>query len=93
MLLQVLFLLKRRVTTFVVALKWTIFAMHIFDVNLQLGACGEGRRTLIAVVVLDLEMTLQMLLDVLFFEGAEATNVAFESFLLQVNSLIVTTQV
>lgn len=93
MLLQVLFLLERRVASFVVALERTIFAMHILDVNLQLGACGEGRRTLIAVVVLDLEMTLQMLFDMLLFKGSKTAYVALESFLFQVNSLIMTTQV
>ena len=67
--------------------------MDILDVNLQLGSSGEARRALIAVVVLDLEVTLQMFFDVLFFERAQPANVALESFLLQVDSLIVTTQV
>jgi hypothetical protein len=92
-LLQVLLLLERRVASLVLALERTILAVDIFDVNLQLSSCGEARRTLVAVIVLDLEVTLQMLLDVLLFEGAQAADVALEAFLLQVDSLIVPSQV
>lgn len=67
--------------------------MHIFNVDFQLGAGGEGWRTLIAVVVFDFEMALQMLLDVLFLERPQPADIALEPFLLQVNSLIMTTQV
>lgn len=82
MLLQVLLLLESRLAALVFALERTILAMDVLDVNLQFGAGGEGRRTLVAVVVLDLEMPLQVLLDVLFLEGAQSADVAFESFLL-----------
>lgn len=75
------------------ALEWTILAMDVLDVNLQFGAGGEGRRTLIAVIVLDLEMPFQVLLDVLLLEGAQSADIAFESFLLKVDSLIVAAQV
>lgn len=67
--------------------------MHILNMNLQLGAGGEGGWTLIAVIIFDLEVTLQMLLDVLLLEGAQTANVALESLLFQVNSLIMTAQV
>jgi hypothetical protein len=70
MLLQVLLLLERRVASFVVALERAVFAVNILYVNLQLSAGGECRRALIAVIILDLEVTLQMLLDVLLFERA-----------------------
>lgn len=82
MLLQVLFLLKGRLAAFVLALEWTILAMDVLDVDFQFSAGGEGRRTLVAVVVLDLKVPLQVLLDVLFLEGAQSADVAFESFLL-----------
>jgi hypothetical protein len=38
-------------------------------------------------------VSLQMLLDVLLFEGAQAADIALEPFLLQVNPLIVSSQV
>lgn len=93
MLLQVLLLLKSRLAAFMFALEWTILAMDVLDVNLQFGAGGEGRRTLVAVIVLDLEMPLQVLLNVLLLEGAQTADVAFETFLLKMNSLIVAAQV
>lgn len=84
---------ERRLASLVLAFEWTIFAVNVFDVNLQFGTGGESGWTLIAVVVLDFEMTLQMLLDVLFLERSQAANVALEALLLQVNSLIMTAQV
>lgn len=93
MLLQVLLLLKGRLAAFVFALEWTILAVDVLDVNLQFGAGGEGRRTLVAVIVLDLKMPFQVLLDVLLLEGAQTADIAFESFLLEVDSLIVAAQV
>lgn len=92
-LLQVLLLFEGRFAALVIALERTILAVDILDVNLQFGAGGEGRRTLIAVIVLDLKVTLQMLLDVLFLEGAQAANVALEALFFQVHSLIMATQV
>lgn len=41
-LLQVLLLFESRVAAFVLALKRTLLAMHILNVNFQLGAGGEG---------------------------------------------------
>lgn len=67
---QVLFLLERRIASLVLALERAILAVDVLDVNLQFGAGGEARRTLVAVIVLDLEVTLQMLFDVLLFERA-----------------------
>lgn len=93
MLLQVFLLLKGRLAALMFALEWTILTVDVLDVNLQFGAGGEGRRTLVAVIVLDLEMPFQVLLDVLLLKCAQTTDVAFESFLLEVDSLIVATQV
>lgn len=76
-----------------IALERPILAVDILDVDLQLGPGGEGRRTLIAVIVLDLKVTLQMLLDVLLLEGAQAADVALEALFLQVHSLIMATQI
>lgn len=78
---QVLLLLERRLAPFMLAFERTIFAVNVFDVNFQLGPGGEGRRTLIAMVVLDLEVALQMFLDVLLLEGAQSANVALEPLL------------
>lgn len=91
--LQVLLLLEGRLATFVFALEWTILAMHVLDVNLQLRASCECRRTLVAVVVFDLEMAFQMLFDVLLLERSQSADIALEPFLLQMHSLIVATQV
>lgn len=92
-LLQVLLLLERRVAAFVVALERTILAVDVLDVNLQLSSGCEGRRTLVAVVIFDLEVTLQVLLDVLLLERSQAADVALEALLLQVDPLIVAPQV
>lgn len=91
--LQVLFLFKRRIASFMIAFERAILAMDVLDVNLQLCARCESWRTLIAVIVLDLEVALQMLLDVLLLERSESTYVALEAFLLQMHPLIMTTQV
>lgn len=42
MLLQVLLLFERRVTSFVVAFERTLLTMYILDVNLQLSSSREG---------------------------------------------------
>lgn len=92
-LLQVLLLFESRFAALVIALERTILAVDILDVDLQFGSGGEGRRTLIAVIVLDLKVALQMLLDVLFLERAQAANVALKTLFFQVHSLIMATQV
>lgn len=75
------------------ALERTLLAMHIFNMDFQLCAGGKGRWTLIAVVIFDFEVALQMLLDVLLLECAQTADVALEALLLQMNPLIMTTQV
>lgn len=76
-----------------IALERTLLTMHILNVNLELGASGEGGGTLIAVIIFDFEVTLQMLFDVLLLKRAKTANVTLESLLFQVNSLIMTAQI
>jgi hypothetical protein len=73
--------------------KWTILAVDILDVNFKLGSGCEGRRTLIAMVVFDLEMTLQMLFDMLLLECPQTADIAFESLLFEMHSLIMSSQI
>lgn len=76
-----------------IAFKWPLIAVDIFNVNFKLGSCGECGRTLIAMIVLNFKVSLQMLFNVLLLERSQATNVAFKSLLFQMNTLIVTTKV
>jgi hypothetical protein len=76
-----------------VALEWPLITMDIFDVNFKLGSSRECGRTLIAMIIFNFEMSLQMLLDVLLFERSQATNVTFESLFFQMHTLIMTTKV